>query len=700
MLSCLVAACLLSSSSSTFDFKPGADNLRTVVAQLAQASGEKLAVDGEIAHEVVFVLMSKADSKAIRDELANAVVGTWVEKDGGFILERTPVQKNQIWKQHLEYRRKEVDRALAEMEKELEKPFDARALADGLRKLPDEQSVRTDPQAARVRQRTYQQLVDMGPLARLMRRMLLACDRNDLASIGPFERRVFRFRANKRQGKMNEAAFRTAAAQFAKEQAAWVDTATANPFPEDRGGRTVSDPRSQTRISEKAALDAELVVSRGERAELLIVNLNGPPDGLTRHTLCQLFVADASRNFLNSFGEGMGTETNDPFVTFSRDSQIIADAIRSLWSQDRSYAPSPELLDLVGKVDEREPLQWITGDVLTAYAVHKRINVVAVLPDQAFIMAMYGGTDKVRVLQSVNNLVKSGTLHLEATATCHRFVPVDRWEAALDYTWRPAMSKMIRSVIEKGRLDMRDYATYAFESRRLNRGGLADAFVMMVDNTLMGTTDFTSWDGMRLYGSFMPKARQDLEAGGSINYAGMSAVQKQIVERIIYRDVIQSEERLDRHSSSLNHAPVEPTDAFPNNLPPNTQVVSKVNAAETIVAYGRDKNGKVKILRSLNPWTLATAVVDGLDNPQVVQRYGLSNLVGFAPGTDRLLSLRIVVGPGLWKETPFVIPDYDEKARPAAWEKLPEGLRKQVEDGIKQVQQQRQNQGGGTTPPP
>lgn len=699
MLSCLVAVCLLNPSPRVIDFNPRADNLRAIVAQLAQVTGEKLEVDGDIAHEVVFVQMGKTDGTVIRDEIAKAVVGTWVSKDGVLVLERTPTQKSDIWNQHLEYRRKEVDRSLAKIEKELEKPFNARALLDGLNKLPDEGSFGNDRQAAMARHRTQQQLFEMGPLARLMRRMLLACDRNDLAAVGPHERRLFRFRGNKRQGKINEAAFRTAAALFAKEQLAWLEITANNPFPEDRSGRMVSDPRAQTRISEKAALDAELVVLRGEMASLFNVNLYGNSEHFGRTTLCQMDVPGASREYLNAVAQGVQVDQNDPVVELSAESQIVVNAVKTLWTQDRSYVASPELLKLISEVGQKEPLTWILSEVFSNYADHGGVNVVASLPDEAFPLAVFGGPNKVRVQQAINSLLKSGVLKLEKAGNWHRFTPVDRWESAIDFTPRLAMSKLIKSMIEKGRVDVRDYATYAFESKRLNRGGLADIFAMMIDPAMAGGMDFASWDGMRLYGSFTPKTRQDLEQGATINYAGLNGAQKQIVERIIYRDVIRSEERIDKGTTQIGKVTIEPTDTYVNGLPPGAQVVSKSNISEIIVAYGKDKNGKVRVLRTINPWTLAHVLGEGLEDKSVQIKYGLSNLVGFAPGVDRLLSLRIVVVPGVWKETPLMIPGHDENAKPVAWERLPEKQRKQIEDAIKQYKDSRPAQGGGTPPP-
>ncbi len=700
MFSAFVALCLLNPSANNLDFRPRADNLRSIVSQLSKATGENLFVDGDIGHEIVFVHMNKTDSATIRGELAKAVLGTWVEKDGALVLERTPLQKTEIWKQHLAIRRKQVDSALAKVEEELKKPFDARSLAEGLRRLPTEQSVQNNRQAATARYRTQQQLFATGPAARLMRRLLLACDRNDLAAVGPHERRIFRFRPNKRQGRINEAAFRTAALQFAKEQASWKETVSANPFPEDRNGQTASDPRTQLQYSEKIAMDADIDINRGEVAALFLVNLDGHSQNFGRTTICQMNVPNATRDYLNAMSDGIAPDPNDPLVKLSAESELIVGAGQEIRARDGDYAISPDLLKMITSVGEVEPLGWTVSDVYSSYADFKGVNVIAVLPDEAFSIIAFGNGNKIRTIQAVNSLVKSGLLQLEEEGVLHRFTPVDRWESATDFTPRPAMAKLIKSLVNKGRIDVRDYALYAFESKRLNRGGLADLFTILIDPSLMGNLDFESWDGMRLFGSLTPRLQQDLEKGGSIKYAGMNGAQKQIAERIIYKGVLRSEERMERLSSRLTHQPVEPTDAFPNGIPNDAQLTSKSINADTIVAYGKDKAGKVKALRSINAWTLAHVIAEGGNNPSMMRDYGLPNLVGYAAGVDRMLSLRLVVAPGLWKEMPLMLPVYDDQANPQPWEKLPEQLRKQVQTAIQQLQQQRQNQNGGSPPPP
>lgn len=694
MFLCSLAVCILAGSQK-LTFNEPAASLRVVLDRLSVATGQKLAPGGDIAHEVVLICATDTTADEVKRQIAKAMHASWSTKDGLEILDRTPQQKNDIWQQHLAARSDEVQTALAGLKKEVEKPFDAKMLARELVALPDAEDVSQNPSAARARYEKEKQLFAAGPLGRLIRKLILACDQTDLAAIGPFERRVYRMKPNRRQGKINEAAFRKAVAEFAKEQAAWSDVASNTTFPAEKSGRMVSDPRTQANLAMNALQDCQLVVRRSEAVALFHVNLVGNRDDSVSGVLTQLSVEDKNRKFINSLDQQPMSE-KDPEVKLSPESKVFAAAIAPLFSNERSKSPTPETLEMLANLDKTEPLAWTVTDLLQTYAQHHKKNVVAALPDQAMLLLSYASRGPIRLNQGMASLTSSGTLEVKSDAEWVTITPPDRWESAIDFTPRSAMAKLLKDVMGKGRMDIRDYATYAFDSKRLNRGGIADIFLGIYDRSLLGLMDFASWDGLRLYGSLTPNGRRDLEQGKSFSYAGMNLAQKALVGRIIYSDIIQSEERLNRGMSQMHGKPIEPTDTFANGVPSNTEYFAKTTSTEAIVAYGKDQYGKNRILRGVNAWTLAHI----LENPSSEAQYGMPDLVGFAPGVDRMFSMRLLVAPGVWKEMPLLIPDYDDKAEPKPWTKLPDLLKSQVAAAIEQLRQQRKNQAGTGTPPP
>jgi hypothetical protein len=68
-------------------------------------------------------------------------------------------------------------------------------------------------------------------------------------------------------------------------------------------------------------------------------------------------------------------------------------------------------------------------------------------------------------------------------------------------------------------------------------------------------------------------------------------------------------------------------------------------------------------------------------------------------GTNKIVVLRTEFAPGVWRETSFSVPEYDPKATPGAWDKLPESQAKQVKDAIELMKKQKANQPGRVIPP-
>jgi hypothetical protein len=70
-------------SAQTVSYKSTGASVAKVVAAIAAQTGEKLAVDKEIASEIVVVLVRDLDPRVFREKLADCVSGKWVRKDDG-----------------------------------------------------------------------------------------------------------------------------------------------------------------------------------------------------------------------------------------------------------------------------------------------------------------------------------------------------------------------------------------------------------------------------------------------------------------------------------------------------------------------------------------------------------------------------------------------------------------------------------------
>ncbi|MCO5298108.1 MAG: hypothetical protein M9921_14765 [Fimbriimonadaceae bacterium] len=680
------------------DFDAKAAPLGQVLERLAAGTGSKLAASPKIAREIVFVHVQGVRLDELKAKLAEAVVGEWTREGETEVLGRGPAQERAIRSEHLAYRRKLVDAALKDAQAELEHPYNARALAAGFAALPTEASVRNDLTAGRARYLRERSLIAQGPLSRLLKRLVLACDPRDLAAVGPFSRALFTTSPTQMQRGFDRKKFDAAVALFAKEQQAWIDEAAKVTLAPDPGA-TVSDPRTQLRFSPSQSRFV-LEVRRGEMTALFNVNLQigKAPWG---QIVNQASFADPARSFMDAHMLPGPPLADDREVELSPDSREFEDAFRIAAEAATPATITPKLRQLMLGVETNDPLSWVVSDALAAYAEVKGVNLVAAVPDRALTWAHFMARGQpLRVKTFMQALLGSETVRLDETEGWAVLVPADRFEAALDFTPRSAVAALVKSVFEHGRLDMKEYARYAFASKRLNRGGIGDWFLAMIDRSVLGASDRTDWNGLRLYGSLSELQQRDLEAGARLPYAGMNLEQRAIIERIVFGGEIRSEVQTGSGITKLSATSVEPTDAFPTGVPATCVVTGRSLVHPTLVAYGKDAEGTVRPLRGLDPSNLAGIELNVRGDPEQMAIYGVANLVGYAPGADKKVMLRVEVVPGVWTESVITIADYDPKANPVSWEQLPEPYREQIAKAIESIRARKANPPTRSVPPP
>lgn len=667
------------------DFESKAAPLSVILKRLSDQTGTSLRATTALGDEVVFLSVRGSSLAEIKEQLAKALDAGWSKNSATEYLNRTSAQTRALYDRHLVLRRRMVDGALADLSSVLEKKFDGGALAAGLLSLPPRSTIANDPLAARRGYEEERRLFEGGPLGRLVRRLVLACRPEDLAGVGPYERRVFSPNPTAAQFGFDPDKFEAAAKAFSLEQQAWLDAAKAVTFSDLPEGRMVSDPRGQLRYSPALPAELRLVIRRGDMAQLFMANLVMPADGGISHVVAQLMVDDNQRRFLDASMLAKPDE-KDPPIELSANSQALARRMSDVLTGARGTPPSAELLELLLRPETTDPLSLSVSDGLFALARSRGKNIVARLPDTAFNIAWFASRESpLRINAFRRSLLDSGTLTETDDGDWLRYVPADSYETSLQFTARRPMGQLITSMSLKGRLDIRDYADYAYRSKRITRTGLGEMYMMMYDASASSGLDRTDWDGLRLYGSFDANAQRALEAGAKYPFGGLNPEQKKIVERIVYGDVIQSEVAIEPGTRQHLSLPVEPTQDFASGLPAGGFVTAHVKAMPVLVAYGKGGKGSARPLRTLNEPTLATILLEGIGNEEMMKRYGVSGLTGFAMGEQKMISLRVELRPGLWKSSTISVLEPDPNALPVDWEKLPEERVKAIKQSIEQL---------------
>jgi hypothetical protein len=683
-------------AAPALDFETPATTLATALERLSEVSGTRLAASPAARDEIVFIHVRGTTLPELKARLAEALDGAWVRSGEIETFVRRPEHERAIWNRHLALRRSYLDEELERVRKTLEEPFEAGALARGLMALPSGRE-RQGPGGRQIYERE-RALFAASPAARLLNRVLLACDPDDLAAVGSYERALFTDNPTRLQKRIDRTKLERALAQFRKEQEAWSEEASRHRFPAN-DSRMVGDPISQASY-DPGMTGIALEVRRGDSAALFNVNLIRYPHGAGQPVLAQASLAHPSRRFLESMVE-YAEDAADVDVPLSPHAKLLVERMkRAVGGEAVPEMTEEELSFLIDPV-AHEPLAALPGDVLAEFARRRDLDVVASLPDMSFATAAFpalqGGALKLNA--AVKALGSDGQTTLLERDGWAIIKPLDRVESRQMFTPRAPLRTFLSQVHAKGRVDVLDHARYAFLTGRRGRNALGEWHLMMLAPEMMSALDTTDWNTLRLYGSLSNEQRRSVEAGGRIPLDRLTPAQRSVADAILLLEPLRSEKWTDARSMMWGtQSPVEPTVALANGTPPAAALVGRTAQTTTIVAYGRGKDGRPRPLRPVDPWTIANLFIDGVPPPQSLQQYGMPGYTGFAMGGERLLALRLELSPGVWRESVIVSPVWDEQARPVAWDQLPEATAKEIRGAIDQLRLRR-NQPGRVIPP-
>lgn len=698
MLSALI---LLAAQDAKIDFACNATSLRTALTSLSQATGHKLEANGMVADQVVMIQAHDVSLKDLKDRIATVVAGTWETKGDREIIQRLARQSDAIVADYRAKRKKLLAAEQDRFRKLIEKPFQAKALLQGLTNLGDEPKPGGDRADSIAYWEKQQVLFESGPLARLLRRLFLAASLDDLAAVGPYERHIFTPSPTKRQKGISRAKFDAAISKYREEQSAWVETCRGVDFAEDPRGRMVSDPRTQLKHDPNAT-EFQFIYTRGEMTGLGMINLRGAndPNSGGRYIIAQANLAGPERDLMNASMKPESVPADDPVIQLSADSKLMDKAFMGMMATRKNVALSPEILALVLNPELKDPLGLSVSDALRDYAKSKKSNFVGCLPDSLFNWMFFASSRRAARLGIVmDTFRRTGALEFEEKDGWIVATPGYRYEDELNFTPRKAMGDLVRSTAKRGTMDTIDFASFAFQSNRISRRGLESLYLGILDTSSLSLMDRNDWNTFRLYGGLSSEQRKIIEENGSVPTRGMSSHLQAIVDRIVYSDEVRSETTASGGSYSTSSHIIEPTEVYANGLPVGAALTGKASASAILVAYGTGPNGKPRGLRSLDPYNLANVETNVVGNPELMKSYGVPDLLGYAPGLQKNIRLRLLLEPGIWRESMISVNVFDDSATPVAWDKLPEEWVKQIKAGFEQVKAQNEREKKGTPPP-
>lgn len=496
-----------------------------VVEEIGKAVGEPLAVSQANRDAVLAVHLQDAPLPDVLSRIAKATSSVWRrEPDGRYLLAK--------------------DAAAQAAETRLEQAARAEDLRKALAKMMEPAS----PPGAQGGQQQPTVVPAMGPAAKAIVELARQLDLNVLASIPPDGRVVFATRPTRMQRPLGSNAgtvlsrmIQEQNAEAVRRQGETVDEATQKllDFAESLG---VGGSRSQISGSPVKAL---LVATRMPFVGALNLQLKlYDREGAVVFRSTQM-VNQQSLDFLSMFGGGSGapatqgdaSEGPDADIEFSSHTQAMRQQAGGLMTGGGMPKFPPEVEERLARPDVYDPLSYAESEALLAVAKHKKLNLIANLPDSLISpLAMLMPSGKVTVNGHLRNLKSNKEVVLDQADGWLVVSPAKPAEARSKRANRPALAKLIAAVRSKPIASLDDYASYAAvaEPPMETPAAMMSLMVFAPNSMSAGITGMLNWDMLRLHGNLGAAQRRQLESGGRLALGSLTPQQRLLAEKLVF----------------------------------------------------------------------------------------------------------------------------------------------------------------------
>lgn len=280
----------------------------------------------------------------------------------------------------------------------------------------------------------------------------------------------------------------------------------------------------------------------------------------------------------------------DLTIEFSKETKELSQLFGGMMNPGGRKKISSELEAKLLRPDLYDPLSFGIAESLLASAKHRKVSLVAYLPDSTYSMLEYfmdGGTSTVN--NFMNQMEQSESVKVEKSAGWYVLRPKQPYQARQDRIDRVGLARLVGAAKSKGTVGLDDIAAYAQTSPSPFGGASAALQYLMLfaPNAMqMGMTGMVDWEAVKFYGQLGLAQRQALIQGGRLSFAQLSPSQRFLVEKMMFGP------RADLQQIDPNAPPAEggfdflkmmtsfmggkqtdyrqePTEIMPNGLPPN-----------------------------------------------------------------------------------------------------------------------------------
>jgi len=396
---------------------------------------------------------------------------------------------------------------------------------------------------------------------------------------------------------------------------------------------------------------------------------------------------------------------DDLKIAFSEETKLVKEALRMDFNPESTkLTMTKKIRDILMRPDLYEPMRYELGDGLVAAAKALKKPVIASLPDEIFSFSdkMPETVGEFRETLNIHSVVQSDE---DGWWTV---VPKEPTDVRATRVSRVALAEMLAIGQNRMFLPLDPIANFVYQNPDAAENAVASTVLRMfaphIFMTMFGGN--TSTDHLRLYGSLNSGQRKAVRNGTPLQVAQMTQSTRSIVDMLVFGadgriSAINPESVLEpvsvaklmqdsfgmgmsMYGGGMNGE--EPTEAFPNGLPPAGRLAMKAHTTQYLVAVSADGSP----MKSNMPFGRMELAMWGMlsKNPTFLAELGNMDhyFRNMRAGNRTELKFAMFLTPNLGFNGELLDIEEPDKSRKYSIYDLPPGLKEQVAGDIVELE--------------
>lgn len=414
---------------------------------------------------------------------------------------------------------------------------------------------------------------------------------------------------------------------------------------------------------------------------------------------------------------------DDIKLTYPEEVKTVKEAWRMDFNPNTAkFTMDPKIREIMLRPDLYEPMRYEMGESMLQTAKALKKSFIAVIPDTN----SYMGSNLFETVGEVRDMLEYYELAESEENGWMNVLPTKPSEVRKERVSRVSLAKLLAYGQNRIFLPLDPIADFVYQNPNAGENSLVTTslnfFAPQIFMSMYGSQ--TSTDHLRLYGSLNMPQRKALRAGTPLQIAQMTQATRSIVELLVYgaqtrlnkidaatileqKTIASSFSEMYTSWDSYGSSGQEPTEFFPNGLPPTGRLAMKSHISQYIVPVSEDGHP----MRMNMPFGRSELAVWGLmsKNPGFMAELGNMATVmqNMRAGNRTEIKFAVLLTPEIGFSGDLVDIDEPDMSKRYSWQNLPPELQAQVNSDIAELEKspfgkmmQMAGSGGfGGTPP-